>query len=42
MVIIKGNCYAETRNAQVHPGEILREIFIGDRNLTITEVAVGL
>ena len=26
----------------VHPGEILREVFIKDRNLTITEVAKGL
>ena len=26
----------------VHPGEILREVFIKERNLTITEVAKGL
>ncbi|MCF0058724.1 HigA family addiction module antitoxin [Dyadobacter sp. CY356] len=26
----------------VHPGEILREEFIKERNLTITEVALGL
>lgn len=26
----------------VHPGEILREMFIRERNLTITEVAKGL
>jgi len=26
----------------VHPGEILREIFIRERNLTVTEVAKGL
>ncbi len=26
----------------LHPGEILREVFIKDRNLTITEVAKGL
>jgi antitoxin HigA-1 len=26
----------------VHPGEILREVFIKERNLTITEVARGL
>ncbi len=26
----------------VHPGEILREIFIRERSLTITEVAKGL
>ena len=25
-----------------HPGEILRELFISERNLTITEVAKGL
>jgi addiction module HigA family antidote len=25
-----------------HPGEILREVFIKERNLTITEVAKGL
>jgi len=28
--------------APVHPGEILREVFIKERNLTITEVAKGL
>ena len=26
----------------LHPGEILREVFIRERNLTITEVAKGL
>lgn len=26
----------------VHPGEVLREVFIRERNLTITEVAKGL
>lgn len=26
----------------VHPGEILREDYINERNLTITEVAKGL
>jgi len=26
----------------VHPGEILKEMFIAERNLTITEVAKGL
>jgi addiction module HigA family antidote len=26
----------------VHPGEILKEMFINERNLTITEVAKGL
>jgi antitoxin HigA-1 len=26
----------------LHPGEILREMFINERNLTITEVAKGL
>jgi addiction module HigA family antidote len=25
-----------------HPGEILKDMFIGERNLTITEVAKGL
>ena len=25
-----------------HPGEILREVFIKEHNLSITEVAVGL
>jgi addiction module HigA family antidote len=28
--------------APVHPGEILREVFIKERKLTITEVAKGL
>lgn len=28
--------------APVHPGEILKEMFIKERNLTITEVAKGL
>jgi len=26
----------------LHPGEILREVFIKERNLTVTEVAKGL
>ncbi len=42
MVIIKGNCYAETRNATSTSCEILREMCIRERNLTITEVAKGL
>jgi antitoxin HigA-1 len=42
LIIIKLKKMLKRNLPPVHPGEILREEYIKDRNLTITEVAQGL